>query len=73
VQQEFWFKGPVTPPGRWPVEMVGYVPAGFTVEASDAAMAWPLREGVLEPYRRTVAAGELPVGATLFPLPFLAC
>jgi len=41
-------------------------------EAFTAAMACELQPGVLRPYLDACAAGRLP-GATMFPLPFLAC
>lgn len=47
--------------------------ADFAVEACEAGMACELQDGALEPYMEAVSTGDRPVGATLFPLPFLAC
>ena len=43
------------------------------VKSSQAAMALELQEGALGPYMKAVEAGDRPCGATVFPLPFLAC
>ena len=50
-------------------------PEWSTCEAhpSDAAMAFELQDGILEPYMKAVNAGERPPGFVLFPLPFIAC
>lgn len=47
--------------------------ASCEVSPSKAGMAIELQPGALEPYMRAVEAGKRPCGATLFPLPFLAC
>ena len=43
------------------------------VSPGKPAMALELQPGALEPYMKAVEAGERACGATLFPLPFLAC
>jgi len=43
------------------------------VEASSAAMAYELQQGVLSPYLEAVASSQRQCGAGLDPLPFLIC
>jgi hypothetical protein len=61
------------PSGRLARQLEDCQWADFTVEACKAGMACELRDGALEPYMEAVRTGDRAVGATLFPLPFLAC
>ena len=47
--------------------------AATEAKLSQAAMACELEEGALKPYLDALEAGERLPGATIFPLPFLAC